>query len=90
MNSDITPGKGVFFPAAGLVHSTYSENPRDFSVLGAYWTAEAEAVNRERPVGDAAKAQSPALIFGEERCDIEPLRHSFAISVRLVHDVVDK
>lgn len=85
LNDDTTPGKGVFFPAAGMIHSKFG-NAMAFEEQGMYWCAEAEAVDHG-PIGNYARAQSLAQIISKEDCSIMPARHSFGYSVRCVHDV---
>lgn len=85
LNEDLTPGKGVFFPAAGMTHSKYG-NAMAIGTQGLYWSAEAMSINNG-PVGDYARAQSPALKIGEKESSIVSSRHSCGYSVRCVHDV---
>lgn len=85
LNDDLTPGRGVFLPAAGYIQGSYG-SAFDFGESGGYWSAEAERVNAG-PVGDGARAQSPALIISKDECTIAQSRHASGYSVRCVHDI---
>ena len=82
MNEDMTPGTGVFFPAAGNINGLGSASA--FGEMGEYWTSGAERV--ANPHGFDEIGIASALIFNEESCYIKSVRHSFGHSVRCVHD----
>lgn len=88
LKEDTTPGTGVFFPAAGAISAVFG-NAHSLNKEGLYWSAEAEAIDHG-PVGDYARALSPALQISEEEYGIIPARHSYGLSVRCVHDVTLK
>ena len=86
LNDDMTPGKGVFFPAAGQIQSAYG-SAFNYGELGGYWSSDAVIVNAG-PIGNNARAQALALIITQHECSITQFRHSFGYSVRCVHDTL--
>ena len=85
LNDDMVPGKGVFFPAAGHIQSSYGESFK-YGEMGGYWSSDVIETNNG-PIGNYARTMANAFIISNNECTIRPARHSFGYSVRCVHDV---
>lgn len=89
MNKDLTPGTGVFLPAAGYLRFD-SGYAFDFGKVGAYWSSDAKIDVIKRDNSGKARIYrglTSTLVFDEDSCDVQDKGHAWGYSVRCVHDV---
>ena len=84
LNDDLTPGKGVFFPATGYIDGKYGSASR-YGEIGGYWTSDAVEINAG-PAGNYSRAQANVLKISPNDCSIQQSSHSYGYAVRCVHD----